>query len=193
MKPVALLRTNPNARQLATSGEGVIGATQAWSRALFDRFPPLEPHIHCEDSILPFRAALGHGIGYVAEPLLRYRTDGISADFLAQNAREALWGSGLKVHRWLRDGFAQMQRDLDARPDLIVAPGLRDLLARQEARHAAPLDLAGAPYIKRVARAARLMRNANLGWKDRLRPAFMYLAPVLWSLQLEAKRRLGRL
>ncbi len=193
VKPAALLRTNPSPLKLAESGEGVLGATQAWSRTLFERFPPLGSHIHCEDRILPFRAALGGGIAYVEEPLLRYRTGGISADFLANSARETLWGSGLKVHRWLRDGFAQMQRDLDARPDLAVAPGLRETLARQEACNAAPLDLAAAPYGKRLSLAARLLRDAKLSWPDRLRPAFMYLAPALWSLQLEAKRKLGRL
>lgn len=193
MKPSALLRTNPTPLQLAAGGEGVMGATQAWSRTLFERFPPLGRDIHCEDRILPFRAALGGGIAYVAEPLVQYRTGGISADFLSNGPREALWGSGLKVQRWLRDGFAQMQRDLDARPDLTVNPALRDLLARQEARHAAPLALASVPYGKRFRCAAKVLRNRELSWRDRLRPALMYLAPPLWSLQLEAKRRLGRL
>lgn len=193
MKPAELLRANPSALELALSGEGVIGATQAWSRALFDRFPPLGGHIHCEDRILPFRAALGGGIAYVPEPLVRYRTGGISADFLAGSAREVLWGSGLKVHRWLRDGFAQMQRDLAARPDLPADNNLSRVLAEQEALHAAPLELAQAPYPQRWRVAGKVLRDSRLSFRDRLRPAIMYLAPALYSLQLEARRRLGRL
>lgn len=191
IEPPFLLRTNPSPLQLAEAGEGVVGATQAWHRSLFDRFPPLGQHIHCEDRILPFRAALSGGIAYLPEPLVRYRTGGISADFIAGTARDVLWGSGLKVHRWLRDGFAQMQRDLDARPDLAVGPDLPRILAEQEARHAAPLTLAAAPYAKRWFKAAALLADGQLTLRDRVRPAFMYLAPAVWSLQLEAKRRLG--
>ena len=193
VKPSSLLRTDPSPKALALSGEGVMGATQAWSRSLFEAFPPLEPHIHCEDRILPFRAALGGGIHYVEEPLLRYRTGGVSEDFMATTAHDALWGSGLKVHRWLRDGFAQMQRDLAARPDLATDPTLPAILAEQEARHAAPLALAGVPFAKRWKVAATLLGDTRLPLRDRVRPTFQYLLPMLWSLQLKAKQRLGRL
>nr|WP_314444342.1 glycosyltransferase [uncultured Sphingomonas sp.] len=193
IKPSPLLRSNPTPMALALSGDGVMGATQAWSRTLFERFPPLGKHIHCEDRLLPFRAALGGGNLYVEEPLLRYRTGGISTDFLSDSAQDVLWGSGLKVGRWLRDGYAQMQRDLEARPDLAVDPDLHQVLAKKEALHAAPLALAAAPYDKRLRVAATILRDDRLPWRDRLRPVFMYLAPALWSWQLEAKRRQGRL
>lgn len=192
-KPAAVLRFNPSATALARSGDGVMGATQAWSRTLFEQFPPLERHIHCEDRILPFRAALGGGIRYIQEPLLRYRTGGVSADFMAATAHDALWGSGLKVHRWLRDGFAQMRRDIASRPDLAIDPALPAILAEQEARHAAPLALAAAPAKERWKIAAALLRSSKLPLRDRVRPAFMYLLPALWTLQLKAKQRLGRL
>lgn len=53
----------------------VLGATLALRRALLERFPPLDDRAF-EDTTLPFRAALAGRIGYLPEPLLRYRRHG---------------------------------------------------------------------------------------------------------------------
>jgi hypothetical protein len=190
MKPPALLCSNPTPVQLAHGREGVMGATQAWSRALFERLPALGGHIHCEDRILPFRAALGGGITYPNEPLVRYRTGGIPLTSLRAAPATSCGAAAFEVHRWLRDGFAQMQRDLEARPDLRVEPTLPSILAKQEALNAAPLALAAAPYRKPWSIAAEVLRDTRLPRRDRLRSGIMYLAPALWSLQLETRRRL---
>lgn len=51
------------------------GATQAWTRDLFDQFGPIPPQVHAEDILLPFRSALLGEIRYIYEPLVLYRRD----------------------------------------------------------------------------------------------------------------------
>jgi hypothetical protein len=52
---------------------GFFGASAAYSRAVFERFGPLDPFNIFEDQVLPFRAAmLGHA-AVVAEPLVLWR------------------------------------------------------------------------------------------------------------------------
>lgn len=56
----------------------VIGATQAWSRELHDYFGPIRSLNAREDRIIATRAALKSGVRFVDEPLVFYRTTGIS-------------------------------------------------------------------------------------------------------------------
>jgi glycosyltransferase involved in cell wall biosynthesis len=66
--PLAILRGNLY----------LLGASSAWSREIFDRFGPIDEAAIVEDTIIPFRAAVLGEIGHVDEPLVRYRTGGIS-------------------------------------------------------------------------------------------------------------------
>ena len=66
---------------------GVLGASHAWKRELFDYFGPLSPRVMTEDRALPLRAALLGEILVIDEPLVKYR-----------------------VHR---DGFSQMPTNVD--------------------------------------------------------------------------------
>ena len=56
----------------------VVGAAQAWTRRLIDRFGPLPAGVIGEDMIMVFRAILSGGAITLAEPLVRYRRGGIS-------------------------------------------------------------------------------------------------------------------
>lgn len=56
----------------------VVGAAQAWTRRLFDRFGPLRPGVVGEDLILVLRAIGSGGAITLAEPLVRYRRGGVS-------------------------------------------------------------------------------------------------------------------
>lgn len=51
----------------------VHGATAAYSRAVFESFPPLNSEIIHEDKVLPFRARLIGDIRYIPDPLIFYR------------------------------------------------------------------------------------------------------------------------
>ncbi len=79
----------------------VVGAGQAWTRRLFERFGPLPAGTVAEDLILVFRAIVAGGATTLAEPLVRYRRGGLSGrrraltpqqvrERLAANARHSL-------------------------------------------------------------------------------------------------------
>ncbi|MEJ5223380.1 MAG: glycosyltransferase [Anaerolineales bacterium] len=75
----------------------VNGATQAWSKALFDFFGPIDPSLGAEDIVLPFRAALLGEIRYIHEPLVRYRRDTTRL-----NARPGQSSLGKYRQEWLK-------------------------------------------------------------------------------------------
>ena len=56
----------------------VIGAAQAWTRRLYDRFGPLPDATMGEDLLMVFRAVLAGGAITLPEVLVRYRRGGIS-------------------------------------------------------------------------------------------------------------------
>jgi glycosyltransferase involved in cell wall biosynthesis len=56
----------------------VIGAAQAWTRRLFDRFGPLPAGVVGEDLIMVFRAIVSGGAITLPEALVQYRRGGIS-------------------------------------------------------------------------------------------------------------------
>ena len=53
----------------------MLGATEASSKSLWDKYPQLDPKIKNEDIILSFRGASNGGCHYLPEPLIHYRRD----------------------------------------------------------------------------------------------------------------------
>lgn len=189
LRPESIMRNNPSAMQLAASGAGTIGATQAWTRQLFERFGPLHRDVQCEDHILPFRASLIGEVAYVDEPLVEYREGGMSSQFYTTTGREVLYGTWLKWLRWWRDGFQQMIRDLER----FEGHGKAELLStcrEQLAQFEAPLELASLPYVRRFSAARRLLRNRDLKPRFKALNLLKYLAPWFYSAQFDLKRKL---
>ncbi len=58
---------------IVTLGVGVLGATHAWRREVFDFFGPLDERVIREDAAIPFRSALLGDVCYLDEVLVRYR------------------------------------------------------------------------------------------------------------------------
>jgi glycosyltransferase involved in cell wall biosynthesis len=56
----------------------VVGAAQAWTRRVFERFGPLPQGVVAEDLIMVLRAVMSGGAVTLAEPLVRYRRGGLS-------------------------------------------------------------------------------------------------------------------
>lgn len=56
----------------------VVGAAQAWTRRVFDRFGPLPAGTVAEDLLMVFRAIVGGGAVTLPEPLVQYRRGGLS-------------------------------------------------------------------------------------------------------------------
>ena len=164
----------------------VIGAGQAWTRRLFDRFGPLPAGTVAEDLILVFRAIVSGGAITLAEPLVQYRRGGLSrrrralrasevSARLASNARHSL----VELPCLLRD--AALAGVSDA-----VAPVLLAQLAREQ--HVAA-QLAPGPL---AARWHRLWADRAVPGALRLR-LFVYAAcPWLLAPGFAAKRAVLR-
>jgi len=110
----------------------VVGAGQAWTRRLFERFGPLPAGTVAEDLILVFRAIVSGGAITLAEPLVQYRRGGLSrrrralrasdvSARLASNARHSL----VELPCLLRDAALAGVSDT-------VAPVLLAQLAREQ-------------------------------------------------------------
>lgn len=56
----------------------VTGATEAWSREIFEFFGPLNESLHIEDINIAMRGALLGGVHYIPEPLVTWQTGGMS-------------------------------------------------------------------------------------------------------------------
>ena len=68
----------------------VVGAAQAWTRRLFDRFGPLPDGVVAEDLIMVFRAIGSGGAITLPEPLVGYGRGGISRRVRTQYAQEVI-------------------------------------------------------------------------------------------------------
>ena len=164
----------------------VIGAGQAWTRRLFDRFGPLPAGTVAEDLVMVFRAIVSGGAITLDEPLVQYRRGGLSrrrralhasqvSDRLARNARHSL----VELPCLLRDAAL-------ANVSAVVAPTLRRQLAREQ--HVAA-QLAPGPL---TARLRRLWHDDGVPAALRLR-VFVYAAwPALLAPGFALKRALLR-
>ncbi len=90
----------------------VVGAAQAWTKRLVERFEPLPPGTVAEDLVMVFRALGSGGAITLREPLVQYRRGGISRPRRNLHARDV-------VERLLRNNrhalveTAQMLKDAE--------------------------------------------------------------------------------
>ena len=95
------LSTYRNASDWLARPPNVVGAAQAWTRRVFDRFGPLPQGVVAEDLVMVLRAVMSGGAVTLEEPLVRYRRGGLSfrrralhaqdvVDALLKNNRSAL-------------------------------------------------------------------------------------------------------
>ena len=99
----------------------MIGATEAWSKQLFDHFGDLRPDLIHEDHALVFRSLLlGRPIAYVDEPLVSYRQGtGISTIYGSRHAMPA--ERRLMLERYLIDVLQKIDDHAKA-PHAGIAP-----------------------------------------------------------------------
>ena len=76
----------------------IVGATEAWTVRLFDKFGPLESNVTHEDRTIGFRAALCGGIKFIDVPLVKYRLGGIS-QVESKDADEILFSVSKVIHK----------------------------------------------------------------------------------------------
>lgn len=117
--------------QWAARPPHVVGAAQAWTKRLFERFGPLPPGTVAEDLVMVFRALGSGGAVTLREPLVQYRRGGISRrrrNLHARDVTERL----LKNNRHALVETEQMLRDARLMGRYgEVGPHLERVLARE--------------------------------------------------------------
>lgn len=157
----------------------VVGAAQAWTRRVFDRFGPLPQGVVAEDLIMVLRAVMSGGAVTLAEPLVRYRRGGLSFRRRAQTAGDVVRAL-LKNNRSSLVELPLLLDDARRAGQLAsVEPALRARLAREHFVH----DLFAASTLSARSRVLLGAHGVPLALRLRL---FVYaacpllLAPFFW-------------
>jgi glycosyltransferase involved in cell wall biosynthesis len=164
----------------------VIGAAQAWTRRLFDRFGPLPAGVVGEDLIMVFRAIVSGGAITLPDALVLYRRGGISRRRRTMRAADV-------VERMLksnRSGLVELPQLLaDARVAGQLAAVERSLKARL-AREELVRDLfASRRWAEQLSRAAKA---SNVPIAERVRLLVYAAWPGLLAPWFALKRRVRR-
>ncbi len=157
----------------------VVGAAQAWTRRVFERFGPLPPGVVAEDLVMVLRAVMSGGALTLPEPLVRYRRGGLSFRRRAQTAGDVVTAL-LKNNRSSLIELPLLLNDARrAGQQAALEPALLARLAREQFIR----DLFAAGSWPALARVALGARSVPLALRLRL---FIYaaspalIAPFFW-------------
>jgi glycosyltransferase involved in cell wall biosynthesis len=143
----------------------VVGAAQAWTRRLFDRFGPLPAGTVAEDLVMVFRAIAGGGALTLHEPLVRYRRGGISRRVRNLHARDV-------VARLLKNNRHALIETEQLLRDSAVAGASGAVRARLEAQ------LARERFVAELFGVRRAVDRLRVVWRADAVPATLRLR--LW-------------
>lgn len=170
----------------------LLGATMAWSRELYDRFGPISDLAVFHDYPLCFRALLLGEVAYVDEPLVHYRTGGVSRGEQQDLGYRYFYGDWIKYMRWDLMFYRSYRRDMQT-----VAPAdpgrARALCEATIARFDFILRMAGMNHRQRLAHLGEaLAKSARYRDLAFLRTNLKYLfdKPVMRYLDWRAERAL---
>lgn len=125
------LGTYHNASDWLARPPFVVGAAQAWTRRVFERFGTLPQGVVAEDLVMVLRAVMSGGAVTLAEPLVRYRRGGLSFRRRAQTAGDVVKAL-LKNNRSSLVELPLLLDDARKAGQLAaVEPALRERLARE--------------------------------------------------------------
>ena len=167
----------------------LVGASLAWDRAVYDVFGPQSPVAIFDDFPTAFRAALIGEIHYLDEPLLHYRTGGVSTRPTEKAGWNHLYGFRIKDLRWHRSFWRRYLADMDTvePPD---AGECRRLCREKIARADFLIGLAETPRWKLpLALPGNLARSLRARDPVYLQETLKYLAGPLYMARLDAKTR----
>jgi hypothetical protein len=169
----------------------VVGAAQAWTRRLFERFGPLPPGVVAEDLIMVFRAIGGAGPGSggaltLAEPLVGYGRGGMSRRVRNRSAQDVI-DKLLKNNRHALIEYEQLLCDANTIGQLEVV----------QSAFAAKLDRER--FIRDVFKAQGRLRQLGVALRAtgvppglRLRTLFYAALPGVYAPFFSLKRLLSR-
>src|SRR6056297_1800074 len=102
-RPPAAITDPPDPDPLTVVREraNCIGGSAAYDRRVVARLGPLPRSVHVEDGLLFFRACALGRVCFIDEPLLRYRTSGVSAKAASRSpGYDVLLGDRIKFISW---------------------------------------------------------------------------------------------
>lgn len=121
--PVDDLAQWPDAAAWLARRPHVIGAAQAFTRRIMERFGPFDPRIAYEDQITTFRAIVSGGAMTIPEPLVHYRQGGVSTR-QAMLTAEDLTG-------WMRTQNGRLVAEMEQLLRDAQVAGLQDAMQAQ--------------------------------------------------------------
>ncbi len=142
----------------------VVGAAQAWTRRVFDRFGPLPHGSVAEDWLMVFRAIVSGGAITLPEPLVQYRRGGISRRRRNLHARDVVERL-LKNNRHALVELPQLLADATRAGQLAA---VKDALSLQLEREVFVRDAFGAATLVQRWRAFTAARRVPLALRSRL-------------------------
>lgn len=164
----------------------VVGAAQAWTRRVFERFGPLPAGVVAEDLIMALRAIMSGGATTLAEPLVRYRRGGVSRRRRALRAQDVV-ARLLKNNRSSLVELPQLLADASLAGQIdAVGAALSARLARERYIR----DVFAATTLRARCHACAGARGVALGVRVRM---FVYAAfPQLLAPWFFVKRLVAR-
>ena len=173
------LATYHNAADWLARPPFVVGAAQAWTRRVFERFGPLPKGVVAEDLVMVLRAVMSGGAATLAEPLVRYRRGGLSFRRRAQTAGDVVKALLKNNHSSLVELPLLLEDARKAGQLAAIEPALRARLVRELFIR----DLFAANSLPARCRAVLQARGVPFALRLRL---FIYaacpalLAPFFW-------------
>ena len=157
----------------------VIGAAQAWTRRLLERFGPLPEGVVAEDLIMVFRAIGAGGAISLAEPLVQYRRGGISRRVRTLCAQDV----DARLHKNNRHALIELPLLLQDARALGEQAVVEPVIAPQLARERFIADVFAAPDVAQKLRRTLAARGVPLSTRLRLLVYAAWpglLAPWFW-------------
>lgn len=120
----------------------IVGATEAWTIRLFEKFGPLAKNVTHEDRTIGFRASLCGGVKFIDVPLVKYRLGGIS-QVEPKGVDEILFSVSKVIHeRYLSDVMQNLSDLSKVDPEGLRYRHLYDELGRSLKNRQRRLSLA---------------------------------------------------
>lgn len=166
----------------------VVGAAQAWTRRLFDRFGALPKGVVGEDLIMVFRAIGAGGACTLDEPLVRYRRGGVSRRVRNLYAADVVKRL-LKSNRAALVELPQLLADANTMGQL---PAVEAALQRRLARAHFVDALFNARSAAEKVRIVLVASDVDMGARARLGLYALWpsaLAPFFFLKRLASRRR----
>lgn len=166
----------------------VVGAAQAWTRRLFDRFGPFPTGVVAEDLVMVFRAIAAGGAHTIEQPLVQYRRGGLSG-------RKRLLTPQAVVDSWLKSNRHALIESQLMLKDCAQANGSPRVQAFLQGELARAQFMAGLFGLSSRGRRLLFGLSANgMPWPNRIR-MLVYavcpelLVPFFWLKSLRQSRR----